>query len=546
LDRFDRRVVFLRPIHTGGAPIIVIRDELAAPQPATYQFLLHALNRMEVDPAQQRVTIAQGASRCRVDYLAPQGLRFDQHDQFTHPPFQPSPNQWHLTASTVDPAPTAGSLIVLQPFREGEADQLLAAQMETPAGYAGVRLTGADRMILVMFLIDADAPPPAPPYEGGEQGGVVTDAQAFSLRFINPPQWKVRSAVLFEGTRLQLGAALLQSDVPAALSGSLYGASWRLVSSDAPHGAHLAADFGQRDTWTHGDGPAVAVFEEVAEGVAANPGGLPAPTVQVPGSEPVPFEVTHHEWVQRLVARASVPGPRGHYEAALTLGNAGTGSLPVVVAAGSASLRQTLAPGQKETKVVLPAANLGGGQELTVTADEAIGGQLLLSQAAVQRAYGVNLLPNGSFEEVADGVPVGWRATTITQNAQAALASAEGGRNGGKCLKITCTEATGGDFGAILNWPGITLSEEDRRFRMACWVKTDATSVAGLQVTSADWTWWKNTERLKDRPDWAEAALEFILPAGQNLTHVRLHANAAKSGAELFVDDVSLVEVPRP
>ncbi|MBI3921201.1 MAG: DUF4962 domain-containing protein, partial [Armatimonadetes bacterium] len=81
LDKFLRRVVFLRPIHTGGDPIIVFRDELAAPKPSTYQFLLHALNKMEVDADNQRVIIAKGASRCRVDYLAPQKLTFSQNDQ---------------------------------------------------------------------------------------------------------------------------------------------------------------------------------------------------------------------------------------------------------------------------------------------------------------------------------------------------------------------------------------------------------------------------------------------------------------------------------
>jgi len=120
------------------------------------------------------------------------------------------------------------------------------------------------------------------------------------------------------------------------------------------------------------------------------------------------------------------------------------------------------------------------------------------------------------------------------------------GRNGGRCLKVTCTAATGGDFGAMLAWPGITPSKVDRKFQMSCWVKTGATSVAGLQVASADWRWYKNTERLKNRADWTETSLEFVLPAGQDLTHVRLHMCAEKIGSELLVDDVSLIELPPP
>ncbi|MBM4050295.1 MAG: DUF4962 domain-containing protein, partial [Planctomycetes bacterium] len=249
LTRFDRRVVFLRPIHTGGEPIIVIRDELAAPKPATFQFLLHALNRMDVDAPKQRVTIAKGASRCRVDYLAPTGLTFDQHDRFTKPPFRPAPNQWHLTASTVEPASVASSLIVLQPYRDDGSGTLLTPQIETQPGYVGVRLTAADRTILVLFQAD----------------GAAADAQAASLCIVGG---EVRSAVLFEGTKLAHGGGtLLESDGMAAVSCARYGRQRHLVSSDGPRGTRLACRTGilsgtgprmgsrpTTETWVQGDG----------------------------------------------------------------------------------------------------------------------------------------------------------------------------------------------------------------------------------------------------------------------------------------------------
>jgi len=156
----------------------------------------------------------------------------------------------------------------------------------------------------------------------------------------------------------------------------------------------------------------------------------------------------------------------------------------------------------------------------------------------------LRLLPNASFEQADSGQPAGWRACTITKQAMCVISSAPGGHSGERCLKVTCIDATGGDFGAMLSWPGVAPSDVERKFRMSCWVKTDATSVAGLQVTSANWRWWKNTARLRDRADWTETALEFVLPAGENITHVRLHMNAKKTGAELYVDDVSLVELP--
>jgi len=46
------------------------------------------------------------------------------------------------------------------------------------------------------------------------------------------------------------------------------------------------------------------------------------------------------------------------------------------------------------------------------------------------------------------------------------------------------------------------------------------------------------------RPAQGETALDFVLPAGQDLTHVRLHMSAAAEGATIRVDDVSLIELP--
>lgn len=195
LERFDRRIVFLRPEHTGGAPVIVIRDELRAPKPATFQFLLHALSKMNVDAAAQGVGITQGATRCRVDYLAPRGLRFDQHDRFTQPPFKPSPNQWHLTASTIEPAQETVSLIVIQPYREAESNSLLTARLETGNGCVGVVLSRTDRTVAVLFRAD-------PAAKTVTLGDMATDAKAASVTTVGG---RLSSAVMFEGRRLTCG-----------------------------------------------------------------------------------------------------------------------------------------------------------------------------------------------------------------------------------------------------------------------------------------------------------------------------------------------------
>ncbi len=189
LDRFVRRVVFLRPVHTGGEPIIVIRDELAAPRLSTFQFLLHAVNKMDVDPETQRVVVAKGASRCRVDYLAPVKLAFHQDDRFPVAPFRPMPNQWHLTASTEKPARDIHSLIVIQPYHQGDTRTLLKAHVESQPGYTGVRLIGANRTVVVLFRTADNAAEEA-------TGPLVTRAAAASFRIV---AGKVESVVEFGG-----------------------------------------------------------------------------------------------------------------------------------------------------------------------------------------------------------------------------------------------------------------------------------------------------------------------------------------------------------
>lgn len=209
LERYDRHIIFLRPEHTGGAPIIVIRDDLRAVNTATFQFLMHALSRMNVEAGAHRVDIAQGAALCRVDYLAPSGMTFDQNDRFTRPPFTPAPNQWHLVASTVGPVQEAASLIVLQPHRKGEV--LLIPRMINGNGCTGVELTGDKRTVTVLFHTDQTAPTVA-------FGQTTTDAQAASVSTISG---KPHSAVMFQGRIVSWrGRTLLGSDAPKTLSGT--------------------------------------------------------------------------------------------------------------------------------------------------------------------------------------------------------------------------------------------------------------------------------------------------------------------------------------
>lgn len=93
LDRWTRRLVFLKP-HA-----LLIHDILEAPEPSTYQWLLHAPSAFEIitDAA-----LWQGApGRADVSFLHPPEMAITQTNRFSSPPADWTEwklEQWHLTA----------------------------------------------------------------------------------------------------------------------------------------------------------------------------------------------------------------------------------------------------------------------------------------------------------------------------------------------------------------------------------------------------------------------------------------------------------------
>jgi hypothetical protein len=124
LDRFDRHFIYLRPSH-GDEAMIVIVDDLATPKPATFQWLLHALEKMDVNDGKAQATIHRGEARLRVDFLAPAGLHFAQTDQFTVPPVKDMhrgetyENQWHLTVDADTKVTQQQFVTTLLPYKAG-------------------------------------------------------------------------------------------------------------------------------------------------------------------------------------------------------------------------------------------------------------------------------------------------------------------------------------------------------------------------------------------------------------------------------------------
>ncbi|MCX7819952.1 MAG: heparinase II/III family protein [Kiritimatiellae bacterium] len=102
LRRFRRHLLLVRPAW------VVVLDELEADQPAEFQWLLHAKERMELDEGSQTVVGRRGEAQMWVRLFTAGGFRFEQTDGWPVPPSadypavapREPPRQWHFTATT--------------------------------------------------------------------------------------------------------------------------------------------------------------------------------------------------------------------------------------------------------------------------------------------------------------------------------------------------------------------------------------------------------------------------------------------------------------
>ena len=110
LDRFRRSILFLEP------DLIVIHDRAGAREPGRFEWRLHAPTPFE--PEGGSFTVKNGGAACRVTFLSPPGLTFEQTDRFDPPPRERVQLvEHHLTAATSAAAGAASLLAIVRPYR---------------------------------------------------------------------------------------------------------------------------------------------------------------------------------------------------------------------------------------------------------------------------------------------------------------------------------------------------------------------------------------------------------------------------------------------
>ncbi len=146
LARYRRHVAFVK----NPTPFIVLYDDLQAKEPATYQFMLHALSEFAVDPVAHSLRLQGPNAGLLVQYLSPSPLAFRQWDGFDPPPSRDFPNQWHVEASTDTPQRDLHQLTIIVPHRHGQSPTLTATRLESDSAL-GALVTLNDRSSIVAF-----------------------------------------------------------------------------------------------------------------------------------------------------------------------------------------------------------------------------------------------------------------------------------------------------------------------------------------------------------------------------------------------------------
>jgi hypothetical protein len=123
-------------------------DDLVAARPATFQWLLHAHERIEIDGRALR--IRRDPAAMAVHLLLPEELSITQTDKYDPEPEYDKAkgtkweNTWHLTAATKQPAGEARFLSVLLVHKKGTRAKLPEVRLVKPGEGVGVLLTWPD------------------------------------------------------------------------------------------------------------------------------------------------------------------------------------------------------------------------------------------------------------------------------------------------------------------------------------------------------------------------------------------------------------------
>ncbi len=208
-----RQVVHLRP------GLFVMRDELAADSPRTFEFQLHALDEMQIDEASRAVTTNRPKASLLTTFVQPAKLTFTQHNQYLPPPETVLADSykeltWHLTAATPQPVGAAQFVTVLAPAKAGQEEARPTLTTVAIEGGTGVAVQFADGSRTLVLFRTGTGPMQA--------AGLATDAAIAAIRL--DPAGRPTGWLMATGTTLSWqGQPLAQADRPMTVTADLAG-----------------------------------------------------------------------------------------------------------------------------------------------------------------------------------------------------------------------------------------------------------------------------------------------------------------------------------
>jgi hypothetical protein len=145
LTRARRKIAFIKP------DLIVICDDLAAPKPVSFQFMLHALSPFTVDEKAARLFATQPKAKVTAQYFSPTPLNFRLWDGFDPKPDREFPNQWHVEAGTQEKLEELRMLTIIVPQRAGQAEVPWKTERLESDSAVGVRAFRDGKTTVVAF-----------------------------------------------------------------------------------------------------------------------------------------------------------------------------------------------------------------------------------------------------------------------------------------------------------------------------------------------------------------------------------------------------------
>jgi hypothetical protein len=144
LTRYRRHVLYAKP------DVVVLYDDLAAKDPATFQFMLHGNRAFDVDENTSSLRIDLPKAGADIRYLSPLRLAFRQWDGYDPKPTVEFPNMWHVEAGTAEKRAEVGMLTAILPYRAGKRESWTATRIESETA-VGVRIETAGKKTRMLF-----------------------------------------------------------------------------------------------------------------------------------------------------------------------------------------------------------------------------------------------------------------------------------------------------------------------------------------------------------------------------------------------------------